>query len=64
VASPPRPLPPPRLRRESLARKVLRIGGASTGLIIIALGVGLGLAAALGGVVWLIATAIHHAASG
>jgi hypothetical protein len=42
----------------------VRITGASTGLIIIALGLGLFMAAVLGGAVWLIASLIHHAATG
>jgi hypothetical protein len=51
-------------RSESRLRKLIRVLSASTGLIIISLGLGLALAAILGGTVWLIATAIHHAANG
>lgn len=49
--------------REAAWRKWWVKGRATTGLIIIALALGLALAAALGGLVWAIATAIHHAAS-
>jgi hypothetical protein len=52
------------IAKESTFHKIFRICGASTGLIIISLGLGLALAASLGGLVWLIATAMHHAASG
>jgi hypothetical protein len=41
----------------------LRISRATVGLTIIALGLGLALAATLGALVWVIADAIHHAAS-
>ena len=58
------PQPPRSDSAEPRWRKLIRVSGASIGLIIISLGLGLALAATLGGAAWLIATAIHHAASG
>lgn len=37
--------------------------GSTTALIVIALGLGLALAAGLGAIIWGIATALHHAAN-
>ena len=48
---------------ESGAHRVFRVVRSSTVLIIIALGLGLALAATIGGIVYAIAAALHHAAS-
>ena len=52
-------LVPPETRRHH----VFRVVRSSTVLIIIALGLGLALAATIGGVIYAIASALHHAAS-
>ena len=43
-------------------RRLLRVIRSSTALVVIALSLGVAIAAGLAGVVWLIAAAIHHAA--
>lgn len=43
--------------------RVLRVIRSTTSLVIIALVMGVALAAVLGGAVWLIATALHHAST-
>ncbi len=48
---------------ESRLRAVFRVVRSSVGLMIIALGLGLALAAGMGALVWAIATALHHASS-
>jgi hypothetical protein len=48
---------------ESTFHRAFRMSRATIGLIIIAAGLGLLLAAGLGGIIWAIAQAIHHAAS-
>ena len=50
------------VQRPSRVRRAFRMTSSSVGLLIIAAGLGLALAAALGALVWLIATAIHQAA--
>jgi hypothetical protein len=44
-------------------RSVLRKVRATAGLAVIAVGLGFAVACSLGAIVWLVATAIHHAAS-
>jgi hypothetical protein len=51
-----------RRRPETNFHRVFRVSRATIGLIVIALGLGLALAAGLGALVWVIATAVHHAA--
>lgn len=48
--------------RPSGGRRLLRVIRSSTALVVIALSLGVAVAAGLGGLVWLIAAAIHHAA--
>lgn len=48
--------------RPSGGRRLLRVIRSSTALLVIALSLGVAVAAGLGGLVWLIAAAIHHAA--
>lgn len=43
--------------------RTLRVIRSTTSLVIIALALGAALAVVLGGTVWLIATALHHASS-
>ncbi|MDE3206008.1 MAG: hypothetical protein KGQ66_17510 [Acidobacteriota bacterium] len=49
--------------RERGEHRVLRVVGSSTGLIIIALLIGLVIASALGGLAWALAGMLHHAAN-
>ena len=49
--------------RQRTERRVLRVVGSTTGLIIIALGIGLAIAAAIGALAWVIASALHHAST-
>ena len=51
--------PPGRL---SGRRRLFRVVRSSTALVVIALSLGVAVAAALAGMVWLLAAAIHHAA--
>jgi hypothetical protein len=49
--------------RQRTEHRVLRAIRSTTGLIIIAGALGLALAASIGAVVWLIASALHHAST-
>jgi hypothetical protein len=49
-------------RSESLGWKIFRKVRSSLGLVVIAMGLGLALAGAIGGLIWAIAAAIHSAA--
>ena len=49
--------------RQRAEHRVLRAIGSTTGLIIIALALGLAIAAALGAIAWGIASALHHAST-
>lgn len=49
--------------RPRTEHRILRMIRSTSTLVIIALALGAALAAALGSVVWLIATALHHASS-
>ncbi len=49
---------------EGTQHRIFRMVRSTTTLVIIALALGTALAAALGSVVWLIATALHHASNG
>lgn len=48
--------------RPTGGRRLLRVIRSSTALVVIALSLGVAIAAGLAGVLWLIAAAIHHAA--
>lgn len=50
--------------REGSQHRIFRMVRSTSTLVIIALALGTALAAALGSVVWLIATALHHASTG
>jgi hypothetical protein len=47
----------------SRQRRYLRVMGSTTTLIVIAIGIGLAIAAVLGGIAYGIALALHHASS-
>ena len=47
----------------SRPRRYLRVAGSTTSLIVIAIGIGLVIAAVLGGIAYGIALALHHASS-
>ena len=47
----------------SRERRYLRVVGSTTSLIVIAIGIGLLIAAVLGGIAYGIALALHHASS-
>lgn len=49
--------------REGGQHRVFRMVRSTTSLIIIAVALGTAMAATLGSVVWLIATALHHAST-
>ncbi len=49
--------------REGKQHPIFRMVRSTTSLVIIALALGTALAAALGSVVWVIATALHHASN-
>jgi hypothetical protein len=49
--------------RHRTEHRVLRMVGSTTGLVIIALAIGLAVAASLAAIVWVIASALHHAAN-
>jgi len=49
--------------RPSSGHRVARVVGSTTGLVIIALAIGLVVAASLATLTWVIATALHHAAN-
>lgn len=49
--------------RQRAEHRVLRVVGSTTGLIIIAAGIGLVIAASVGALVWVIASALHHAST-
>ena len=49
--------------RDTTEHRIFRMVRSTTGLVIIALAIGTVLAATLGGTVWLIASALHHASS-
>ncbi len=49
--------------QDSTEHRFIRMVRSTTSLIIIALAIGTVLAATLGGTVWLIASALHHASS-
>jgi hypothetical protein len=49
--------------RERREHRVLRMIRSTTVLVVIALSLGAALAAALGGIIYLIATALHHASN-
>ncbi len=50
--------------RDEGQHRIYRMVRSTSSLVIIALALGTALAAALGSVVWLIATALHHASNG
>lgn len=49
--------------RDRGAHRTLQVVRSTTSLVVIALVLGAALAAVLGGAVWLIATALHHAST-
>ena len=49
--------------RQGSEHRVLRMARSTTSLVIIALAIGMALAVTLGGLVWLIASALHHAST-
>ncbi|MDA8045789.1 MAG: hypothetical protein M0Z30_11230 [Actinomycetota bacterium] len=49
--------------RERAEHRALRVVGSTTGLIVIALGIGLIVAASIGAIIWVISSALHHAAN-
>jgi hypothetical protein len=49
--------------RQTSDHRIFRVVRSTTGLIIIAAAIGLALAATIGAVVWVIASALHHAST-